>query len=221
MNNFEKLKCLDLYVDMSKSGKEQLIQGAVFIDCPSASSVLCKGDAISGAYLVLSGRLRVFTMTSNGIEATLYFIHPGETCVLALNCLFNDLLYPAWVEAESETSIAHIPGKVYRALFERESAVQDITIQALSTLVFRLMGELELVHSCHHRQRLANFILLQASSSCILKMTQQQIAGHLGTTREVIARLLRDFVDKGYVTTRRGELVIQDIEGLRDIVSEL
>ena len=32
-------------------------------------------------------------------EATLYVINPHETCVLALNCIFNDLLYPAWVEA--------------------------------------------------------------------------------------------------------------------------
>ncbi|HFE37352.1 MAG TPA: Crp/Fnr family transcriptional regulator [Gammaproteobacteria bacterium] len=220
MRNLDKLKYLDLYVGLSESGKEQLAQGAVLIDCPDSSGVLCKGEAISGAYLVLSGRLRVFTMTPNGNEATLYFIHSGETCVLALNCLFNDLLYPAWVAAESETTVAHIPGKVYRALFERESAVQDLTVRTLSTLVFRLMGEMELIHSCHHRQRLANFILLHASSNGILKMTQQQIAGHLGTTREVIARLLQGFVAMGYVKTRRGELAIQNIEGLRDIISE-
>lgn len=122
---------------------------------------LHKGQPVSGAYVVLAGRLRVFSLSPNGTEATLYFIDPGETCVLALNCLFNDLLYPAWVQAETASSIALIPGAVYRKLFERETAIQNLTVHTLSTLVFRLMSELELVHSSHHKQRLANFILMR------------------------------------------------------------
>lgn len=97
--------------------------------------------------------------------------------------------------------MALIPGAVYRKLFERETAVQNLTVHALSTLVFRLMSELELVHSSHHKQRLANFILMQSASDGVLRMTQQQLAQHLGTTREVIARLLGEFVAAGLVKT--------------------
>lgn len=181
--------------------------------------VLCKGDRISGAYLVLEGRLRVFSLSTNGTEATLYFIDPGETCVLALNCLFNDLLYPAWVQAESDTRVCMIPGAIYRRLFEREFSIQDMTVRALSTIVFRLMSELELVHSTHQNQRLANFILLQASADGVLKMTQQQLASHLGTTREVIARLIKELVSIGSVETQRGGIHIKDFFALRRIVS--
>ena len=109
---------------------------------------------MSGAYVVLSARLRVFALAPNGTEATLYFIEPGETCVLALNCLFTDLHYPAWIQAEPPTTLALIPGAVYRKLFVREVPIQNLTVHALSTLVFRLMSDLELVHSSHHKQRL-------------------------------------------------------------------
>src|SRR4029077_4671639 len=119
-----------------------------------SSAILHKGQSVSGVYLVISGQLRVFTMTPNGAEATLYFIDPGEACVLSINCLFNDHLYPAWVQAESPTSVAVIPGCVYRKLFETEPIIQNLTVQALATLVFRLMTELEQVHSSGHKQRL-------------------------------------------------------------------
>jgi len=46
-----------------------------------------RGDKVSGAYLVPNGRLRVFTSLASGKEATLYFVRPRETCVLALKSL--------------------------------------------------------------------------------------------------------------------------------------
>src|SRR5689334_780305 len=100
--------------------------------CARRTTVLSRADVVGGAYLVTSGRLRVYTSSPGGREATLYEINPGETCVLALNCLFNDLRYPAWVDAAPGTRIAIINGSSYRWLFEHEAPVRDMTIRALS-----------------------------------------------------------------------------------------
>jgi CRP/FNR family transcriptional regulator len=203
---------------MSDYGRGVLDQGTNFFDCPSGDVILHKGQPVSGAYLVLEGRLRVFTISPGGNEATLYFVDVGEACVLALNCLFSDLLYPAWVQAEADTRVAVVPGVVYRRLFETEPCVQNLTVQALSTLVYRLMGELERVHSSNQRQRLVQFILLHANADGVLRMTQQQIARHLGTTREVVARLIGEFAGTGWVRTQRGMLTIVDLFALRGAV---
>ncbi|PKO26837.1 MAG: Crp/Fnr family transcriptional regulator [Betaproteobacteria bacterium HGW-Betaproteobacteria-5] len=219
MNILDELERFEPFRKLSGRGKILLSQGVIRKECSRSTIALNKGQVVSGAYVVVSGRLRVFTLAPNGTEATLYFINPGETCVLALNCLFNDLLYPAWVQAEDNTVITLIPGAIYRRLFEQESTIQNMTVQALSTLVFRLMTELEQMHSSHQKQRLANFILLHASSEGILQMTQQQIAHHLGTTREVIARLLREFVANGLVRTQRGSLAILDASSLQKLIS--
>lgn len=221
MQALDEIERFDPFRKLSGEGKALLARGLARKDCPRAAMALHKGQPVSGAYVVLDGRLRVFSLAPNGTEATLYFIEPGETCVLALNCLFNDLLYPAWVQAESATRIGLIPGAVYRKLFQGEPAIQDLTVRTLSTLVFRLMSELELVHSSHHKQRLANFILLQAASDGVLRMTQQQLAQHLGTTREVVARLLGEFVAAGLVRTQRGAVAIKDLFGLRRLVAEV
>jgi CRP/FNR family transcriptional regulator len=219
MSVLDEIERFEPFRGLNADSRALLARGAVGKACVRGVMALHKGQRVSGAYVVLGGRLRVFSLAPNGTEATLYFIDPGETCVLALNCLFNDFLYPAWVQAEADSTIALIPGAVYRKLFEREPAIQDMTVHTLSTLVFRLMSELEFVHSSHHRQRLANFILIHASSDGVLRMTQQQLAQHLGTTREVIARLLQEFVAKRYVRTQRGAIAIKDLFALRRVVS--
>lgn len=201
---------LEPFLELTAQGKAMLAQGVHVKRFASPVQVIHKGQKVSGAYIVTHGQLRVFTYTPQGSEATLYFVRAGETCVLALNCLFNDLLYPAWVEADADTRVALIPGALYRRLFESETAVQDLTVKTLSTLVFRLMDELEQIHGCHLDQRLARFLLHHADSDGKVHMTQQQLAAHLGTTREVIARLMRGFSAEGCVQTARGEIAILD-----------
>lgn len=215
-----KQDALHYFPDLSPAGRQLLEGGVQTVEFSRPAAVIHKGQRVSGAYLVTRGQLRVFTFTSQGSEATLYFIRPGETCVLALNCLFNDLRYPAWVESTADTEVAVISGPLYRRLFEREAAVQDMTVKALSTLVFRLMNELEQIHACTLDQRLANFLLSNASDSGVLHMTQQALAGHLGTTREVIARLMQGFSAQGAVCTKRGAITVIDAEKLAAVIAD-
>lgn len=212
---------LPVFQNISSQGRCLLDQGLIHKAFPASTELLYRGAQISGAYIVTKGRLRVFSISPSGTEATLYCIDPGETCVLALNCLFNDLLYPAWVATETETSVAILPGPTFRQLFESEPSIQNLTVHALSSLVFRLMGELEQVHFCTLEQRLANLLLLRASADGILRMTQQELAYHLGTTREVIARLMGDLVLKGLVKTGRKEITIVNAKELAALITEL
>jgi CRP/FNR family transcriptional regulator len=196
------------FAQLSESGQARLVKGAVIHRFPKGKTIIEKGQDVSGAYFVLNGRLRVFTYSPAGKEATLYLLDPGETCILALNSMFNNLLYPAWVETEADTAVAVIPGSVYRALFEDEKSIQDLTVRTLSTLVFRLMAELEEIHSCTLEQRLAGFLLNRASAGGTVVLTQQEIADHMGTTREVVARIMGRLAAQGAVDTRRGEVKI-------------
>lgn len=209
---------LENYLKLSPGGKQLLRDGVQLVELEKAGEIIHKGQQVSGAYLVTRGQLRVFTYTPQGNEATLYFIRPGETCVLALNCLFNDLRYPAWVESDSNTEVAVIPGPLYRQLFEHETSVQNMTVQALSTLVFRLMNELEQIHSFNLDQRLAAFLLTNANDAGEVHQTQQALAGHLGTSREVVARVMQGFTAQGVVETKRGVVRILDSEALAERV---
>lgn len=213
------LEALPLFQALSGEGRASLAACPAPRGIPAATLILHKGAPVSGAYVVVRGRLRIFSISPDGPEATLYTLVPGETCVLALNCLFQNLLYPAWVAAEEASEVAVIPGPLYRRLFEREPAIQNLTVQALSTSVFRLMRELEQVHFHKLEHRLASFLLGRASGAGELRMTQQDMASHLGAAREAVARLLASFAAAGMVETRRGRTLIRDAAALARLLA--
>ncbi len=218
MDNLERI---GFYQALTSQSKQLLLHQVKEVRCQAYDEVLSPGQQISGAYFVLDGLLRVYSLSPNGTQATLYQIEPGETCVFAINCLFNDLRYPAWVEAEKDTHVAFIDGSLYRKLFQTETAVQDITIRSLSTAVFSLMAELEQVHAYTQNQRLVHLLLTRASTSGEINMTQQQLASHLGTTREVVARLIGTLVSSNYIESNRGLIRLKDIAGLTKITTTI
>ena len=206
-------------LQLSTANQQLLRQHLKQFTFERSGPVIHKGQEVSGAYMVLEGQLRVFTYSTEGNEATLYLLRPGEACVLTLNCLFNDFRYPAWVEASAGSSVALIPGQQFRQLFKEEASIKEITVKALSTVVFRLMDALEEAQTCTLDQRLARFLINNSTTAGELKMTQQEIAHHLGTTREVIARLLRAFKADSMVSTKRGTVVIEDEVALTSLVT--
>lgn len=84
------LESFETFRNISEVGKAMLGPGLHYTHYAKKTPVLGKGQSVSGAYVVISGWLRVYTLSPDGNEATLYWIAPGETCVLALNCIFND-----------------------------------------------------------------------------------------------------------------------------------
>jgi len=204
-----ELESFAVFREISDGGKEMLKRGLRLEDYPKKTTIVEKDQVVSGAFFVARGKLRVFTITPDGNEATLYFIKPDEFCVFTLNCIFNNLLYPAWVQTETQTRIGVIPAQLYRSLFRSEGTIQDITVRAFSTIVSRLMVELELIHSYKLEKRLASFLISSASKDHSVLMTQNEIAAHLGTAREVVARALRRFVAEDYLETSRGRITIK------------
>lgn len=194
--------------NLSADGQKLLTRGVQCHRFADGCTIVKKGQDVSGAYFVIGGRLRVYSLLPDGKEVTVYHLEPGETCVFALNSLFNNLLYPAWVATEGETTVAVVPGHVYRGLFDLEPGIRDLTLRTLSTLVFRLMAELDQVHACTVEQRLAGFLLVRASKSGEVVQTQQEIAGQIGTSREVVARLTSRLAKQGLIRTGRGRLTV-------------
>jgi CRP/FNR family transcriptional regulator len=212
--SMNELRTLGVFRDLSATGQQMLECGMQLNRFDELKTIINKGNSVAGAYVVVRGRLRVYSISPGGNEATLYFINPGEVCILALNCIFNNLQYPAWVQTEPDTCVGVIPALTYRTLFQTEPSIQNLTVHALSVLVFRLMEELEEVHALNLNERLAKFILMRSESDGELRMTQSELAAHLGTTREVVAKLLRKMVADGVIQTGRGTIRVARREAL-------
>lgn len=200
--------------ELSPAARDRLDRALLPLQAPAHRQLVRKGDRVGGVYLVEEGSLRVYTISAEGRETTLYWIGPGESCFLAINCTFKDVLYPAWVESEAATRGSIIPAPVFRELHAHEPALQRFTFDALSGRLFEFMGILEEVVSQDLEHRLAAFLQRKADEEGRVQMSQEVIANHLGTAREVVSRLLRGLVARRLVRTGRGHVEILDDRAL-------
>jgi CRP/FNR family transcriptional regulator len=181
--------------------------------------LLRQGDAVSGVFLLLSGSLRVYYLTPEGREATLYHVEPGGTCVLALSSSLNDEPYPAWVDAGvGGAAYVRVPSAISRALLANEAGYRDFVFSVLSGRVFELMRTLEEAGSTRVEQRVARYLARRMSPEGVVAVTQVGIASELGTAREVVSRALRSLAARGLVRTGRVRVVVLDRKALRGFV---
>lgn len=195
---------------LSEAARRELA-GFAPATAPPCKPLLARGDAVDGAFLVVGGSLRIFYLTPEGREATLYRVEPGGTCILALTATFSRSCYPAWVESGEEgCTFVVVPNPAFRRLFDGEPAFREFIFGVLSGRVFELMLALEAAGSLRMEQRLARLLLERAGPDGVLRASQSRLAADLGTAREVIFRTLRSLASRRLVETGRLRVRVLD-----------
>lgn len=177
---------------------------------PAQERLYSEGDGCSGIALVISGEIRVFKTGRTGREITLYEIGPGETCILNASCLLSGSSYPADAVVSTDTEILLLPADSFRRLVDEHREMRDFIFRLLSN---RLAGVMELVEEVafgRMDQRLWDYII-EKSEDNRLAATHQKIANDLGTSREVVSRLLKDLERKGSIAMSRNEITILSV----------
>jgi CRP/FNR family transcriptional regulator len=202
-------------VEVGEANQTRLSRSLRHISCQGGTQLVARGDLVAGAYLVERGALRVYYVSPEGREGTLYWVEPGQSCILALNCMFSRLAYPAWVESEGPTEFSIVPGDVYRDLFAVEPAVQRFTFEALSGRLFELMALIEETASQGLEARISALLLRRAKGQRRVAVTQEQLARHLTTSREVVSRVLRRLAAQGLIESGQGWVTLLDLDALQ------
>ncbi|WP_437521538.1 Crp/Fnr family transcriptional regulator [Sorangium sp. So ce726] len=180
--------------------------------------LLRRGDTAAGAYLILQGALRVYYVTDDGREATLYRVEAGETCVLAMSSALRAHPYPAWVQAAGVgATFTRVLNPAFQRLMDAEPAFRDFVLSSMTERIFELMATLERLATSTMIQRVSAYLVRHADAAGEVAATQIGIASELGTAREVIFRALRTLAARGLITTARGRVRIVDARALADV----
>ncbi len=181
---------------------------------PAGQFICLEGNQCAHLPLVLAGTARVYKVAASGREITLYRIDSGESCILTASCILGHRDFPAFAVAETEVEAIAIPAGELPAWFNRHGAWRAYLFELLAR---RLGGVIELVEEVafrHMDARLAAYLLRDASVVGTVERTHEAVAADLGTSREVVSRLLKDFEQAGLVALSRGAIRIHDRAGL-------
>jgi CRP/FNR family transcriptional regulator len=164
----------------------------------------------SGFPLVLEGRVRVVQRYPNGRELELYRVRPGESCLLAGSCLMSRAEYDATALAETDVELLLLPPAAFETLMAGDDAFRRHVLANFGERLAAMMQVVEAIAYQKLDQRLARLLVERAGAGGNIRVTHQALADALGSVREIVTRLLRNFEDRGWVELGRERVSLVD-----------
>lgn len=192
----------------------ELKREAQFATIPAGRDVFVDGDRVDEIALLLSGVVRVYKIGETGREITLYRFGLGQSCILTANAILSQKSFPAIATVEEDAEAVMIPAEVFRAWVNKYDLWREFVFDLLSERLSTVMAVVDEVVFKRMDRRVASLLLRQARVQNPMRVTHQEIAAELGSSREVISRILEDFSKEGLVESGRGTVEVLDFKGL-------
>lgn len=173
-----------------------------------------EGDVCDSFIHVVSGSLKVRKLTPDGHEIVLYRVESGQECNLSSTCLLGGHHYPAEAVAESEGEVLLLSRNRFFQLIDQQPLFRSKVFKNIEHGMSDLLDLVQEVAFDHMDHRLAVALLKQSHGDAVIKTTHHELALDLGTAREVVSRLLKEFERQGWIKLRRGMIEIVDQDAL-------
>ncbi len=169
-------------------------------------------DSCAGVFLIRSGTLRVYMLSEDGKDLTLFRLEPGEVCILSASCVLKLIRFEVLIEAETDCRILVINGPFFSELAERNVWVENFSYKVAALRFSDVMDAIQRIFFLSVDKRLANFLLeeMETKGTDVISLTHEQIARYIGSAREVVSRTLKSFYVLGAVELSRGGIKIVD-----------
>jgi CRP/FNR family transcriptional regulator, anaerobic regulatory protein len=190
-------------------------QTAFLARIPAGRDVFVEGDAVDGIALLISGVVRVYKIGETGREITLYRFGLGQSCILTANAILSQRSFPAIATVEKEAEAVMIPAGAFRDWVRRYDLWREFVFDLLSQRLVSVMEIVDEVAFGRMDRRVVALLLERAQMQNSMRITHQEIAAELGSSREVISRLLEDLAAAGLIRAGRGAIEIVDREALQ------
>lgn len=195
---------------------DDLLSNAASMRLPAGTVVFDENQPCQGFPLLLSGSIRVIKAASNGRELQLYRVCPGESCILTSSCLLGHAPYHARGIAELDTEMVVLSPATFKKLLSTLEPFRDYIFGLFSERLTDLMQLVSAVAFQKLDQRLA---ALLSNKPNPLHTTHQALADELGSVREIVSRLLKNFAEHGWISLGREQIEILDASSLKKFSS--
>jgi CRP/FNR family transcriptional regulator, anaerobic regulatory protein len=190
--------------------RQRVLESLHFREMEEGATILREGQVCSSVPFVIEGAIRVFKTADSGREITLYRIEKGESCILSTGCGKGLAAFPATVMTDKPTFAAFMPSDMVRRLFAEGPSFRDFVLEQYSSRMAEVMELVQEIAFRHVDERLHQWLADSASRSSDRRVlvTHQELADHVGTSREVVSRILKDWEQRGALEISRGAIIL-------------
>lgn len=184
--------------------KKEILESGEILSFKKDDVIVREGEFLKVLPIVLEGSIRVF-QTSEEREILLYYVEKGETCIMSLSACFFNNQSPSKAVATTETTILSIPTRFITQWQKNYKSWNEFVIRTFRNRYDELLISFSSVAFEHIDNRIMDYLNFrkEKDSSNIIKISHQNLAYELGTTRVVVSRILKQFELNGKVKLHR------------------
>ena len=211
-------KIFPFWEEISESDREFICSNSLALTYPKGT-VVKDGDGCSGVIFVRNGCLRLYMLSDDGKEITLYRLHDGDMCMLSASCVLNTVTFDVFVDAEENSECYIISGPAFSTVAERNPRIKIFALETAVSRFSDVMWVMQQILFMSMDKRLAIFLTDESArtGSDTVTLTHEQIAKYIGSAREVVSRTLKYFAAEGIVELMRGGVKILDKSKLKKL----
>ena len=210
---------LPFWEHLDPDQKECLSNSAVVLHYQKGTVIFGSESACLGMVLLRAGDIRTYLLSEEGREITLFRLTQGELCVLSASCVIRQITFDTQMVAESDCDLLVIHSAMFHQMVQENIHVRCFLYELATERFSSVMWTMQQILFAKMDQRLSRFLLSEYDRTGKLEvpMTHEQIAIRINSAREVVARMLKRFSADGLVQSKRGSVLLKDIDGLRNI----
>lgn len=206
--------------ELAPAEKEKFCGSTVLHKYGKAEIINRHSEQCTGLVFIKSGQMRIYILSEEGREVTLYKLGQGDICIFTALCVLDSITFDVVVEAETEMELLVVNSKVFNAVTQENIYVKCFSYQLASERFLEAMWTMQQVLFMRADKRLALLLLeeMKKQDSCEVRLTHEQLAKDMGSAREVVTRLLKYLANDGIVELSRGLVRVVNKSGLEKMV---
>lgn len=187
---------------------QDLLEASQLAEVASHTELLREGQYIKVIPIVLEGLVKVYTRHEDR-ELLLYYIQPSESCIMSYSASLKNTPSHIYAETEEDSTILLVPVDRLPHLRQAYPDFSTLFIELYNNRYRDLLDTIHHVLFDHMDKRLLDYLKEKAKvrNQNPIKLSHQQIAGELGTVREVISRVIKKLEVEGAIA--------QDPDGIK------
>lgn len=183
-------------------------------------TIFNEGDDSKGFYLIISGQIKVYKLSTDGKEQILHIFSDGEP--FGEVPVFSGQKYPATAQAIAKSKLLFIQRNAFVGLIEGNISLALNMLAVLSKRLSHFSMQIENLSLKEVPGRLASYLIYLSAESdnksrVLLNISKGQLASLLGTIPETLSRIFLKMSKQKMIAVNGREIDILNKQAMTDL----
>ncbi len=197
----------NIFPDFEIALQEEMLERGIIKEVKAGETLLKVGQTIRSTMLIVEGLVKLYREDSEGKEFFIYHLDAGQACSLSMVCAAKQETSEVLAKAVTDATVLAIPLEFMEQWMGKYKSWYQFVITSYRNRFEELLKTIDAIAFTGMDERLAYYLQkLVEKQGNQLKVTHQEIANDLNSSREVISRLLKKMEAKGWLTIHRNAI---------------